>query len=67
MLLKQKGVEFEELRVDTEPELRREMESRAHATSVPQIFVDEFHVGGCDELYAMERDGKLDPLLGLGS
>lgn len=65
MLLKQKGVEFEELRVDTDSALRHEMESRARATSVPQIFVDDFHVGGCDELYAMERDGKLDPLLGL--
>jgi glutaredoxin 3 len=65
MLLKQKGVDFDEMRIDTDPSLRREMESRANATSVPQIFIDQEHVGGCDELYALERDGKLDPLLGL--
>ncbi len=65
MLLNQKGVEFDELRVDTDPALRREMETRAHATSVPQIFIGEHHVGGCDDLFALDRNGELDPLLGL--
>jgi len=55
LLLQQKGVEFTELRVDKDPELRREMEHRAQATSVPQIFIDDFHVGGCDDLYALDR------------
>lgn len=65
LLLQQKGVEFTELRVDKDPELRREMEHRAQATSVPQIFIDDFHVGGCDDLYALDRQGRLDALLGL--
>jgi len=65
LLLQQKGVEFIELRVDKDPELRREMEQRSQATSVPQIFIDDFHVGGCDDLYALDRQGRLDALLGL--
>jgi glutaredoxin 3 len=65
MLLQRKGVDFEELRVDGDPALRTEMESRAQRTSVPQIFIDDFHVGGCDEMYALDREGKLDKLLGL--
>lgn len=63
MLLENKGIEFSELRVDKDPALRGEMEQRSGRTSVPQIFIDDFHVGGCDELYAMESEGKLDDFL----
>lgn len=65
-LLNKKGVEFEEYRVDQDPELRPRMEERAGgATSVPQIFIDDFHVGGFDELSEMDVDGELDERLGL--
>lgn len=63
-LLTQKGVSFAEVDVAAQPERRAEMTQRANGgRTVPQIFVGETHVGGCDELYAMERAGKLDPLL----
>ncbi len=63
-LLTQKGAEFTEINVAAAPERRAEMTQRANGgRTVPQIFVGEVHVGGCDDLYAMERDGKLDPLL----
>ena len=65
MLLKRKGVEFTELRVDTDPALRAEMEQRSGRTSVPQIFIDDFHVGGCDDLYALEAAGELNGHLAL--
>lgn len=60
MLLKRKGVEFTELRIDTDANLRQEMEQRSSRTSVPQIFIDDFHVGGCDDLFDLEAEGKLD-------
>lgn len=63
-LLKKKGVAFTEHDASFDPELRRQMASRAGgATTFPQIFVGEIHIGGCDELMAMDRAGKLDPLL----
>jgi glutaredoxin 3 len=63
-LLKKKGVEVEEVDVLMDADAREEMESKTGgARSVPQIFIGETHVGGCDELYALEKDGKLDPLL----
>lgn len=62
-LLANKGVAFEEIRVDGKPELRSEMTRKAGRTSVPQIWIDATHVGGCDDLYALERAGKLDALL----
>ncbi|WP_263261700.1 glutaredoxin 3 [Pseudomonas sp. RIT-PI-S] len=62
-LLAKKGVAFEEVRVDGQPLLRAEMAKKAGRTSVPQIWIDDYHVGGCDDLYALERAGKLDPLL----
>jgi glutaredoxin 3 len=63
-LLNQKGVAFSEVDVTREPGRRQEMMQRAHGRhTVPQIFVGETHVGGCDELYALERAGKLDALL----
>lgn len=58
-----KGVAFEEIRVDGQPQLRADMARKAGRTSVPQIWVGDHHIGGCDDLYALERAGKLDPLL----
>jgi glutaredoxin 3 len=62
-LLSHKGVAFTELKVDGQPELRAEMTRKARQTSVPQIWIGDTHVGGCDDLYALERAGKLDALL----
>lgn len=62
-LLRSKGVDFHEICVDGEPKLRAEMTQKAGRTSVPQIWIGETHVGGCDDLYALERAGRLDPLL----
>jgi len=63
-LLTQKGVDFKELRIDEQPELRPEMIDRANGrTTVPQIFINDLHIGGCDDLYALDAQGKLDPLL----
>ena len=63
-LLAQKGVAFAEIDVDADPERRREMTARAKGrTSVPQIFIGGTHVGGCDDLYALEKAGRLDPML----
>ncbi|WP_114965436.1 glutaredoxin 3 [Alkalilacustris brevis] len=63
-LLTQKGVSFTEHDVLTDPSLKAEMINRAKgARTVPQIFVGDTHVGGCDELYGLERAGKLDALL----
>lgn len=62
-LLTEKGVAFEEIRVDCNPELRAEMMRLSGRRTVPQIFIDDFHVGGCDDLYALDQQGKLDPLL----
>lgn len=62
-LLQSKGVVFEEIKVDGKPQLRAEMSQKAGRTSVPQIWVGSTHVGGCDDLYALERAGKLDALL----
>ena len=63
-LLQSKGVEFVEVDLANEPERREEMVQRSNGgRTVPQIFIDDQHVGGCDDLYALERAGKLDPLL----
>ena len=62
-LLESKGVAFEEIKVDGKPQVRAQMAAKAGRTSVPQIWVGERHVGGCDDLYALERAGKLDALL----
>jgi glutaredoxin 3 len=63
MLLDRKSVIYTDIRIDLEPELRAEMIQRSGRTSVPQIFIDDFHVGGCDDMYALEQQGRLDPLL----
>ena len=63
-LLKGKGVEFEEIDVTMNAHERANMVDLAGGrTSVPQIFIGETHVGGCDELHALDAEGKLDPLL----
>ena len=63
-LLTRKGVaEIEKVRIDLDPSRREEMMQKTGQRSVPQIFIGDFHVGGCDELYALDRAGKLDPLL----
>lgn len=63
-LLNKKGVSFKEIDVGGNSTLRSEMSSRAGGrTTVPQIFIGATHVGGCDDLYALEEEGKLDPLL----
>ncbi|GAA3929332.1 glutaredoxin 3 [Litoribacillus peritrichatus] len=62
-LLASKSVEFKELIVDGDPELRREMMVKSQQRTVPQIWIGEQHIGGCDDLYALERSDKLDELL----
>ena len=63
-LLASKGVEFEEYDITMGGPKRQEMLERAPGrTTVPQIFIDDRHVGGCDDIHALDRDGKLDPLL----
>jgi glutaredoxin 3 len=63
-LLTRKGVSFEEIDVEAAPEKRAEMQTRSGRRSVPQIFIGDQHVGGCDDLHALEDAGKLDALLG---
>jgi glutaredoxin 3 len=63
-LLRKKGVEFTEIDVSGDRTLRSKMTERANGrTTVPQIFIGPIHVGGCDDLYALEDAGKLDPML----
>jgi len=63
-LLQRKEVAFEEIRIDTDPEQLRIMLERSRRWTVPQIFIDDFHIGGFDDLSALEAGGELDPLLG---
>ena len=63
-LLTQKGVSFQEYAIDVQPELRDEMIQRANGgRTVPQIFIDDQHVGGCDDLVALEQQQELDAML----
>ncbi|MDX9768059.1 MAG: glutaredoxin 3 [Ectothiorhodospiraceae bacterium] len=64
-LLERKGAAFNEIRVDHEPQEREIMETRSGRRTVPQIFIGEHHVGGYDDLAALDRAGDLDPLLGI--
>jgi glutaredoxin 3 len=54
---------FKEIDVEEDPKLREEMISRSDRRTVPQIFIGDKHVGGCDELYALDRSGELDRLI----
>lgn len=62
-LLEQKQVAYQEIAVDGNPERRAEMERRSGRHTVPQIWIGDRHIGGCDELWALERQGELDRLL----
>ncbi len=63
-LLDDKGAAVKELRIDKNPDFIKEaVEKSGGRTTVPQIFIEDYHVGGCDELYALESKGKLDGLL----
>ena len=62
-LLAAKGAQVDKIRVDLQPELRAEMTKKSGRRTVPQIWIGSRHVGGCDDLYALDRAGKLDPLL----
>jgi glutaredoxin 3 len=62
-LLQDKGVPFEEFDVDARPEARAQMVARSGRHTVPQIFIDDVHIGGCDELLAHDAAGTLDPLI----
>ena len=62
-LLAAKGVQIEEIDVDARPQAREEMAARSGRRTVPQIFINQIHVGGCDDLIALDDAGGLDPLL----
>lgn len=62
-LLTEKGVDFNEIEAGMDPALRQEMMTRSGRTTFPQIFIGDSHIGGCDDLMALEREGKLDGLL----
>ena len=66
-LLESKVVAYTDIAVDADPQLRREMMSLSGRRTVPQIWIDDLHVGGFDDLAALERQGKLDDLLKLAS
>lgn len=63
MLLEHKNAEYTEIDVERQPGARQEMIERTRRTSVPQIFIGDYHVGGCDDLFALEHQDKLDGLL----
>ncbi len=61
--LKSRGLAWNEVRIDTDPAERQKMVALARRTSVPQIFIGDVHVGGFDDMMALHREGKLEPLL----
>jgi glutaredoxin 3 len=65
-LLKRKGIEFEEIRVDKDQDQMRTMIQRSQRTTVPQVFIGDQHIGGYDDMAALDQAGKLDPLLSDG-
>ncbi|MCG6886812.1 MAG: glutaredoxin 3 [Proteobacteria bacterium] len=67
MLLDSKQIDYTEIPIDQQPERRAEMEQRSQRTSVPQIFIGDYHVGGCDDLFALEAAGELEAKLGLST
>lgn len=62
-LLQKKQVSFTEIRIDLQSELREEMITKSGRRTVPQIFINGQHIGGCDDLHALDAQGKLDQLL----
>ncbi len=65
-LLQSKGAKFEEILVDGEPKIRQKMMAKSGRHTVPQIWIGDTHVGGCDDLMALDRAGKLEPMLATG-
>lgn len=66
-LLKNKGVELNEIEAGFDPALRAEMQARSGRNTFPQIFIGDTHVGGCDDLFTLETQGKLDAMLKAGA
>jgi glutaredoxin 3 len=67
-LLKKKGVEFIEYNIDGDEKARQKMAQRSNGRrSLPQIFINDVHIGGCDDIYALDAQGKLDRLLASSS
>jgi glutaredoxin 3 len=62
-LLTQKQVIFDEINVDDDAKFREEMTARSNRNTVPQVFIGDKHVGGCDDLFALDRSGELDRLI----
>lgn len=62
-LLTRKGVSFDEVRIDLDPAAKEAMMALTNRRTVPQIFIGDLHVGGCDDLFALDRQGELDKLL----
>jgi glutaredoxin 3 len=62
-LLSQKNVVFSEINVEDEPKFREEMMARSKRRTVPQIFIGDKHIGGCDDLFELDRSGELDRLI----
>ncbi len=62
-LFQRKGISYQEIDVSADQELRLKLVARTKQRTVPQIFINDQHIGGCDDLYALERQGALDPLL----
>jgi glutaredoxin 3 len=62
-LLAEKNVEFSEINVEDDAKLREEMIARSNRRTVPQIFIGDKHVGGCDDLFELDRSGELDRLI----
>lgn len=62
-LLDKKGAVYNEINVDADPGLRQEMMQKTKRRTVPQIYIGDFHVGGFDDLYALDQQSRLDPLL----
>jgi len=62
-LLDKKGFPYQEINIEHDLDLKKEMEQRSGRRTVPQIFIGRYHVGGCDDLYVLEADGELDALL----
>ncbi|KTD16704.1 glutaredoxin 3 [Legionella jordanis] len=62
-LLDRKGITYTDIRVDDQPDRRDEMITKSGRRTVPQIFINGQHIGGCDDMYALEEEGHLDKLL----
>ncbi|ODS23355.1 glutaredoxin 3 [Candidatus Endobugula sertula] len=62
-MLDNKSVDYQEIPIDNQPAVRREMIKKSGRRTVPQIWINDYHVGGCDELFSLERMGQLDNLL----